>query len=101
MQKRQNRKSTEPLTAGRRELRRKARPPARFSSLRSAGTVNQKQGPPGNTLLAQRYLLSGNSFFWRKGREGASRGRVAQIEPECGQPSVQEPQAWRTGLRPL
>src|SRR5436853_2149843 len=42
-----------------------ARPPARFSSLRSDKTVNQKQQPSGNTLLAQRYLLSGNSYFWR------------------------------------
>jgi hypothetical protein len=67
MQKRQQRKSNEPSTAGGRELRLKARPPARFSSLRSTGKVNQKQEPSGNTLLAQRYPLSGNSYFWRKG----------------------------------
>ncbi len=71
IQKNQGRKSNEPSTAGGRELRLKARPPARFSSLRSAGTVNQKQEPSGNTLLAQRYLLSGNSYFWRKGRGSA------------------------------
>jgi len=73
MQKRQQRKSNEPSTAGGRELRLKARPPARFSSLRSTGKVNQKQEPSGNTLLAQRYPLSGNSYFWRKGGERVER----------------------------
>jgi len=52
-------------TAGGRELRLAARPPARFSSLPSPQSVNQKQEPSGNTLLAQRYPLSGNSYFWR------------------------------------
>ena len=42
-----------------------ARPPARFSSLRSQEIVNHKQEPWGNTLLAQRYPISGNSYFWR------------------------------------
>jgi len=42
-----------------------ARPPARFSSLPSAETVNQKQEPWGNTLLAQRYPFPGNTYFWR------------------------------------
>jgi len=58
----------EPPTAGGRELRLEARPPARFNSLRSQETVNQKQRPLGNTLLAQRYTLSGNSYFWRTAR---------------------------------
>src|SRR5436190_477121 len=61
-------RSNEPSTAGGRELRLKARPPARFNSLRSERTVNQKQEPLGNTLLAQRYTLSGNSYFWRATR---------------------------------
>ena len=60
-----NRKSNEPSTAGGRELRLEARPPARFSSLRSEGIVSNKQEPLGNTLLAQRYPFSGNSYFWR------------------------------------
>src|SRR5208337_3314617 len=47
------------------ELRLAARPPARFSWLRSQETVNQKQEPWGNTLLAQRYPFPGNSYFWR------------------------------------
>jgi hypothetical protein len=51
-----------------------ARPPARFSSLRNPQTVNQKQEPPGNTLLAQRYPCSGNSYFWRT----AGRDKAAQ-----------------------
>src|SRR5260370_20989335 len=63
--KNRNRKSNEPSTAGGRERRLKARPPVRFSSLRSPRLVNQKQEPSGNTLLAQRYPLSGNSYFWR------------------------------------
>jgi len=42
-----------------------ARPPASFSSLRSQEPVNQKQGPWGNTLLAQRTRFAGNSYFWR------------------------------------
>src|SRR5436853_6501850 len=52
-------------TAGGRELRLAARPPARFNSLRSPETIKQKQEPWGNPLLAQRYPLSGNSYFWR------------------------------------
>ena len=40
-------------------------PPARFNSLRSEQTVNQEQRPTGNTLLAQRYPTSGNSYFWQ------------------------------------
>jgi hypothetical protein len=59
------RMSNEPSTAGGRELRLKARPPAGFSSLRSPRIVNQKQEPACNTLLAQRYPSSGNSYFWR------------------------------------
>src|SRR5271157_4053121 len=51
--------------AGGRELRLAARPPARFSWLRSQETVNQEQEPWGNTLLAQRYPSPGNSYFWR------------------------------------
>ena len=47
-----------------------SRPPARFTSLLNRETVNQKQGPWGNTLLAQRYPSSGNSYFWRTGEEG-------------------------------
>src|SRR6267143_357564 len=57
-----------PSTFDRRGARAKeheARPPARFSSLPSVLTVNQKQEPSGNTLLAQRYPASGNSYFWR------------------------------------
>jgi len=52
-------------TAGGRELRLAARPPARFSSLPSEESVNHEQEPEGNTLLAQRYPFSGNSYFWR------------------------------------
>ena len=48
-----------------------ARPPARFSSLPSPESVNQKPEPSGNTLLAQRYPLSGNSYFWRTAWEGS------------------------------
>ena len=55
----------EPPTAGGRELRLKARPPARFNLLRKQLTVNEEQRPTGNTLLAQRYPSSGNSYFWR------------------------------------
>src|SRR6266702_4562955 len=73
--KKRKRKSNEPSTAGGRERRLKARPPARFSSLRSQRLVNQKQEPPGNTLLAQRYPSSGNSYFWRKGPHGQFRLR--------------------------
>src|SRR5208283_5904309 len=65
--RRRKQKSNEPSTAGGRELRLKARPPAPFTSLRSEGKVNQEQGPLGNTLLAQRYPFSGNSYFWRTG----------------------------------
>src|SRR4051812_40487012 len=57
-----------PSTFDRRGARAKeheARPPARFSSLLSVLTVNQKQEPLGNTLLAQRYPNSGNTYFWR------------------------------------
>src|ERR1041385_2921718 len=50
---------------GARAREHQARPPARFSSLPSQQTVNQKQEPAGNTLLAQRYPASGNSYFWR------------------------------------
>src|SRR6266436_1327481 len=63
--RKRNRESNEPLTAGGRELRLTARPPARFSSLRSPRLVNQKQEPSGNTLLAQRYPLPGNRYLWR------------------------------------
>src|ERR1035437_2140618 len=55
-----------PSTAGGRVLgSTQPRPPARFSSLRSQEIVNHKQEPWGNTLLAQRYPISGNSYFWR------------------------------------
>ena len=64
MRPRTSRMSNEPLNAGGRELGLKARPPARFSSQPSPERVNQKQVPAGNTLLAQRYLLPGNSYFW-------------------------------------
>jgi hypothetical protein len=37
------------------------------SPLQSEGTVNQKQEPLGNTLLAQRCPFSGNIYFWRTG----------------------------------
>src|ERR1017187_8206739 len=57
-------------TAGGREQRLAARPPARFSSLRSTESVNQEQEPWGNTLLAQRYPTSGNSYFWRTAEGG-------------------------------
>jgi hypothetical protein len=50
---------------GARAKRHAARPPARFSSLQSQETVTQKQEPRGNTLLAQRYPVTGNSYFWR------------------------------------
>ena len=56
------------MTAEGREQRLKARPSARFNSLRKEGTDNQQQEPPGNTLLAQRSPLSGNSYFWRTAR---------------------------------
>jgi len=65
---RRHRKPHEPPTAGGRELRLAARPPARFSSLRNPEIVNQKQRPLGNTLLAQRCPRSGNSYFWRTAR---------------------------------
>ena len=70
------RKSNEPSTAGGRELRLKTRPPARFSSLQCPRIVNQKQEPSGNTLLAQRYPSSGNSYFWRTTNGGWSDGVV-------------------------
>src|SRR5271154_845416 len=63
-------KPNEPSTAEAREQRLKARPSARFNSLRNTRTVNQKQEPSGNTLLAQRYPLSGNTYFWRTGPAG-------------------------------
>src|SRR5437899_59123 len=63
--RKRKRESNEPLTAGGRELRLTARPPARFSSLRSPRLVNQKQESSGNTLLAQRYPLPGNRYLWR------------------------------------
>jgi len=50
---------------GARAMEHEARPPASFSSLRSEETVNQKQEPWGNTLLAQRTRFAGNSYFWR------------------------------------
>src|ERR1035437_4374014 len=59
-----------PSTAGGRVLgSTQPRPPARFSSLRSQEIVNHKQEPWGNTLLAQRYPISGNSYFWRTAKE--------------------------------
>src|SRR6266436_7954912 len=63
--RKRKRESNEPLTAGGRELRLTARPPARFSSLRTPRLVNQKQESSGNTLLAQRYPLPGNRYLWR------------------------------------
>ena len=57
-------------TFDRREARAKeheARPPPRFISLLRPLPVNQKPKPSGNTLLAQRYPISGNSYFWRTG----------------------------------
>ena len=78
-------------TAGGRELRLAARPPARFSWLRSQETVNQEQTPWGNTLLAQRYPLSGNSYFWRTGfrqRAALARQRFNGLLPgRASQPS--------------
>ena len=84
MRPRTSRMSNEPLNAGGRELGLKARPPARFSSQPTARfssqpspeRVNQKHVPAGNTLLAQRYLLPGNSYFWHaaKGSAEFSRG---------------------------
>ena len=63
---------------GARAMEHEARPPASFSSLRSEETVNQKQEPWGNTLLAQRTRFAGNSYFWRTARVtvtfGARRG---------------------------
>src|SRR2546425_10128686 len=73
---------------GARAREHQAPPPARFSSLRSDKTVNKKQQPSGNTLLAQRYLLSGNSYFWRtaisdKGglEQGRARPSVRPVVP--------------------
>jgi len=54
---------------GARAMEHEARPPASFSSLRSEETVNQKQEPWGNTLLAQRTRFAGNSYFWRTAPE--------------------------------
>ena len=74
MRPRTSRMSNEPLNAGGRELGLKARPPARFSSQPSPEGDTLKQAPTGNTLLAQRYLLPGNSHFWHaalQGRAGA------------------------------
>ena len=73
MRPRTSRMSNEPLNAGGRELGLKARPPARFSSQPSPERVNQKQVPAGNTLLAQRYLLPGNSYFWHAAMLPATR----------------------------
>jgi len=85
-------KSNEPSTAGGRERRLKARPPARFSSLRSLGLVNQKQEPSGNTLLAQRYPSSGNSYFWRTTTLAHVTSAAASERTSCGaltKPSVE------------
>ena len=70
----------EPSTAGGRELRLEARPPARFNSLRNQQTVNQEQRPLGNTLLAQRCQLSGNSYFWHTAAGPSGRNRVSGNE---------------------
>src|SRR5581483_8521144 len=51
-------------TAGGREQRLAARPPARFNSLRNQQTVNQNNSHRVTLLLAQRSFLSGNSYFW-------------------------------------
>ena len=88
--KNSQRKSNEPSTAGGRERGLEARPPARFSSLRSKRLVNHKQVPSGNTLLAQRYPLSGNSYFWRTGNREPGRAKVgspmvARFEEATGQ----------------
>src|SRR5258705_13416711 len=53
---------------GARAKEHEARPPARFISLLKPLTVNQKQEPQGNTLLAQRYPIPGNPYFWRTAR---------------------------------
>ena len=84
--KNRSRKSNEPSTAGARELRLKARPPARFSSLRNPTLVNQKQEPSGNTLLAQRYPFSCNSYFWRTARRQAKTSWGASCEPPARAP---------------
>src|SRR5436305_12448932 len=68
-------KSKEPSTAEGREQGLKARPSASFSSLRAHRIVNQKQRPLGNTLLAQRYSLSGNSYLWRTGPRPTTQGQ--------------------------
>ena len=91
--KNQRWKPHEPPTAGGRELRLKARPPAHFNSLRSPQTVNQEQRPTGNTLLAQRYPNSGNSYFWQTADQrsrprpppaGRARNKVARLNPATG-----------------
>ena len=78
MRPRTSRMSNEPLNAGGRELGLKARPPARFSSQPSPERVNQKQVPAGNTLLAQRYLLPGNSYFWHAAGTAFMRERLCR-----------------------
>src|ERR1035437_8401687 len=74
-----------PSTAGGRVLgSTQPRPPARFSSLRSQEIVNHKQEPWGNTLLAQRYPISGNSYFWRTASRRGARGRRSGLQTWYG-----------------
>lgn len=63
--------------AGGRELALTARPPAGFSLLPNHQTINQKDRAREDTLLAQRYPLPGNSYFWRTALTGqrALRGQ--------------------------
>ena len=86
--KNRSRKSNEPSTAGARERRLKARPPARFSSLRNPTLVNQKQEPSGNTLLAQRYPSRVTvTFGARRGgklRRAGGRAASPQLAPPSG-----------------
>jgi len=67
------------LTAGGRELRLKARPPARFSSLpvsKEHIETNNKEtkttAPSGNSYFwhieSHQIILPGNSYFWRTAR---------------------------------
>src|SRR5437868_838992 len=83
-------------------------PPARFNSLRSQQTVNQKQRPAGNTLLAQRYTSSGNSYFWQTARSSllrclpafASRMRaIVRRRIEVSHPANLETCVTQTALR--
>jgi hypothetical protein len=64
---------------GARAKEHEARPPARFISLLKPLTVNQKQEPQGNTLLAQRYPIPGNPHFWRT---ATTRPEIKPIEAE-------------------